>query len=161
MAAKSFTDYYEKYQASEFSFEYFRTEIFLLMSPKKMKLTTNTDQTILVALLRDAIVSNLGFNPYFYKFDFLHQELAKLHKILINSQNLVLNQNQIAQLIFLLHLSKANINDKNTWNYFFLHLETIIIIETNELLHKIGLNEFFHQLKNCKKFTDKILDLGQ
>ncbi|RNA33217.1 hypothetical protein BpHYR1_014219 [Brachionus plicatilis] len=150
------------FQASEFSFEYFRTEIFLLISPdNKMKLNTNTDKNTLVALLRDAIISNFGFNPYFYKFDFKREELAKLHKILVNSANLVLSHNQIVQLIFLVHLSKANINDKNAWNYFFLHLETINVIEINDFLMVKELNEFLQQLKNCKKFTDKILDVAQ
>ncbi|RNA21891.1 hypothetical protein BpHYR1_020902 [Brachionus plicatilis] len=132
MAAKLFLNYYENSKNSEFSFEYFRKEILLVSTPHKIKLTTEVDKPQCVALLRDSIVSNLGLNPFFYKFDFGYDELTKLNKILLDTQNLYINKNQFAH--------KGNIGDKYVWNDFFFFLETIKIIETK-----------------CKKFTDEIL----
>ncbi|RNA24754.1 hypothetical protein BpHYR1_000448 [Brachionus plicatilis] len=143
MASRSFLDYSDRCKHSEFSFEYFRTEILPMITPKKLRLNPNAEQKSLEDELKNAIISNLGLNPYFYKFDFRHE------------------QNQFVQLIFLLHLSKANIDDKGSWNNFFLALQSIKIIDTNESILKKELDEFMHQLKKCNKFTDKILAVGQ
>ncbi|RNA41541.1 hypothetical protein BpHYR1_040586 [Brachionus plicatilis] len=161
MAARSFIDYFCQHQNSELTFEKFRNEILILITPTKLKLETNVDRQKLVSVLRDAVVSNLGFIPFFYKCNFSCDDLKNLYQILLDTDILQIDRNHLAKLTFLLHLSKANIDDKNTWNKFFNLLYSINIIETSEWYHAGELHQFFENLKRCKKLTGKILAVAQ
>ncbi|CAF0925119.1 unnamed protein product [Brachionus calyciflorus] len=126
MAAEAFINYYEKFSKhAEFDFRNFSKDELLSFTPKKIVVTTCGNYRDFVFQVRDGIISNLGSNPFFLKNKFESQSFHSIYSLLIETNNPTPNEEQMAQLIFALHLSKGSIEDQSDWLVILSDLDTI------------------------------------
>lgn len=138
-----------------FDVERFYKEKYSENSPVKLRVSYQENSNE----LKNAIVKNLAINPFFRERPkYLWSDLEKFYNFVHSEES---DDNHIARLVFLLHLSKGNLNKVN---FIFLlnRFETISIIDTNDANrfdpYFFRLFDLFEKLKSNEALKNKIYD---
>ncbi len=159
MIANKFIDFFnENSSSTKFYFKNFKKAILDQLTPKKLQISYDKDEKSQAYELRNCIVSNLGLNPCFYENDGHDTaSLKSLITILVDTKNGDLNENQIAQLTLLVHLSKSICKKVEQWDDFFVDIHFLRIDNESEFKFKSQLIELFQQLKLSNIIYSRIL----
>lgn len=148
MAAEAFIKYYEQFsEEAQFDFTSFRRDRLLLLTPKKMEIPTSSDLKKIVSHMRDGIISNFGQNTFFWQKKFNAKDLQPVYSLLMETKCLISNGDQIAKLILLLHVSKADIEDHSEWLDILTSFDTIAVNDSTVFEFTSQLSELFEHLK--------------
>jgi hypothetical protein len=156
MAANSFIEYVEKYksdfkQEKKINVANFFKKYFAEKTPIKMKITYNENFQCSIKKARDCIIANLNLNPFFEKITYSLDDITSISSLLLDSKEYA-NENQQAQILFLLHLSKSNLGFIIE---FFREIKTIQLISTG-IEYKDEYDTLFENLIN-NKYVKKII----
>ncbi|RNA42201.1 hypothetical protein BpHYR1_049625 [Brachionus plicatilis] len=89
--------------------------------------------------MREAVVSNFSINPYFVQnSDFKFAIFKNLYNLLLTTGHLAEKQH-FAHLVFMLHLSKSDIDTREEWSNFLQSFITINLVENKngELMNMV------------------------
>ena len=100
---------------------------------------------------RDCIIANLNLNPFFEKKTYSLDDITSISSLLLDSKEHA-NENQQAQILFLLHFSKSNLDFIIE---FFREIKTIQLISTG-IEYKDEYDTLFENLIN-NKYVKKII----
>lgn len=157
MASKTFCEFFEKNSSSKYFYfeEFSKFYIATPKTPTKIKINSSEDNFNLEEA-KDCLVTNLLLNTYFLKNDrYLKDDISNLCNLLQTSSY---DQNSLAQIIFLIHFSKANA-DNDLFSFIFSKFDTIEIVQIGQELS--FLLDFFYELKRNEHIKSRILQVVQ
>ena len=161
MAANSFIDYVRniKKDNDSINVENFFKSYCLNSTPIKMKMKYHDNVQDSIKEARNCIISNLNLNIYFQKKAYKLSRIEEICRVLSESQENA-NDDQQAQIIFLLHLSKAkfDFNEIKYFEYFFGLIRSIQM-KTKEFQYKDEYDVLFNSLKNNKIIKKIVCDI--
>ncbi|RNA17781.1 hypothetical protein BpHYR1_036095 [Brachionus plicatilis] len=130
-------------------FAKFKQDKLVTATPQKVKISPLDSLNMIGFQMRNAIISNLSLNSFFLlKCSKIKCSLLKnLYDLLLNTRDAV-NKDQLAQLIFLLHLSKSKIEEASEWHYFFVKFISLSHENQIDFSFKESIEKLFDQLKS-------------
>ena len=161
MAAEAFIVYFEKLSKDimKVNVQDFFKSFFSTVTPDKKKMIYKEKTKDSINQARNCIIDNLYRNPFFLKEDgYMRNSIESVYLLIKNTKDDASDE-QIAQLIFLLHLSKANLDCKEFkyFEYLFFKINTIhLTTNENRLWFEGECNKLFDSLKNTKKIKNII-----
>ena len=158
MAAEEFLTHFEKLNTNKekINIQDFKN-YFSTKTPIKMKMIYSQDIKDSIKQARNCIIGNLFINPYFLKANELDQKSIKEICSLLKNTESSANDNQIAHLLFLLHLSKSNLKNVGRFQNFFNNFNSIDLKnceneswynECNGLFNSLITNKIIKQIIN-------------
>ncbi|CAF0950617.1 unnamed protein product [Brachionus calyciflorus] len=157
MAANVFINNFENLaEKLDFDFKKFNDEHLIQFSPAKTKIDYLNQEERTSFKFRDAIISNLGLNPYFVKDNHNNKIFDYLYGLLKDTEDGVKTQDQLAQLTLLLHFSKSLLEKKSTWDFFFQIFPSLTIVNNPEFDFKPDLVNLFDRIKSSERITQGI-----
>ena len=149
MAAEAFINFFEKLpkDVKLIKLQDFFKSYFSVTTPIKMKINYSDNINNCIKEARNCIIRNWSINPFFLIEDGFEREMVQSICELLVSTKEQADDNQIAQIIFLLHLSKSNLDCKNIPFFYSFYgniktikLQTSIKLQINE--NEVTLNDF-------------------
>lgn len=131
-------------------------EKLVLITPRKLKISPDDDLRSISCRMRDAIVSNFAINQHFIKCsNFKFSIFTNLYNLLVATAHLVKND-QFAQLVFMIHISKSDIDTREEWSNFLLSFNSINLVENknDELMNMV--QDLFEVIKKKDLITNTI-----
>ncbi len=130
--------------------EDFFKSYFSTTTPIKMKMKYRDNIQDSIKHARNCIITNLYLNKFFQKKAYALTYIEPICTLLLDTKEIA-NDNQQAQIIFLLHLSKAEL-DRTKFVYFenFFRKINTIQLTTSDFQFKDECNTLFNSLKNNK-----------
>lgn len=152
MAAEAFISYFEKNNKNDESIliqDFFKSYV-STGTPVKMRMNYNGNENDLMKQARNCLIGNLIINPFVIKEDGYSQKSIESLYSLLRATVDHANEDEIAQLLFLLYCSNSNINCKH-FEYFFENMSSIHLTTNEEkFLYKVDPKNLFNSLKNNK-----------
>jgi len=147
MSANKFVKFFES-STNEISFEdFFKLDFFTNSTPEKSVIKYSGETKSVMKQIRNAIFSNLRINEFFTKRPlYENQDIGPFYQLIRDTTN-DFNDNQKAQLILLLHLSKSNA-DMDIFRTFFHSTCTIKITNGMDQFNQEAKTLFSRLLEN-------------
>ncbi|RNA13853.1 hypothetical protein BpHYR1_026321 [Brachionus plicatilis] len=121
-----------------------------------LKISPNDDQSSIGLQIRDSIVTNLASNTFFLQnSDFKFEYFKNLYSLLV-STSMSIEKQHLAKLIFMLHLSKSDIDDRDEWSNLLQLFDSINFEELKEFEFADIIHGLFKQLKVNESITNLI-----
>ncbi|RNA06055.1 hypothetical protein BpHYR1_026060 [Brachionus plicatilis] len=155
MAACKFIAFLKK-QNGCFDFKIFKKDYLVQLSPNKTSISYHASPNDTAFLFRDSIVANLALNEYFYQDVHEVSSFNYFCQLLEETELGITNENQIARLTLLLHVSKSLIDDQVLWDNIFQIIPTLEIDDQIEFIFKNDLIDLFNGIKSNQKIVRKI-----
>lgn len=158
MSAKEFIKFFEtSSNESEISFKDFFKLDFFSASPKKSEIKCSGEINSVIKQVRDEIFTNLRLNEFIQKKPkFVIQVLRPFYQLLKDTTSII-NENQKAQLMLLLRLSKSNAK-KKTFRMFFKEASSIELVNGMDKFNQEA-NSLFSSLLANKRIQMIITDV--
>ena len=115
--------------------------------PVQIKIKYGGNVQDFVGQARNCIISNLKLNPFFEKKTYERKHIQAICSLLLDCKENV-SDDQLAQIIFLLHSSKGKLDSKY-FAYLFSNLSTIQLTTSD-------LEDEYTKIFNCLKNNDQI-----
>lgn len=141
MAAEEFIKFFEtSINETIISFKnFFKLDFFTGSTPRKGEIKYSGDINNLIKQVRNVIFTNLRLNKSFLrKPKYEREDIQPLYQLIKDTSDII-NENQKAQLLLLLHLSKCGNAKKDTFRTFFNQIDSIKMAD--------GLNSFYQEAK--------------
>ncbi|CAF0743212.1 unnamed protein product [Brachionus calyciflorus] len=161
MAAPAFTEYYENipYDEKYIFFNRFK-EKYRINELSRIKLKTQHEILFNMDKAKDTLITNLCMNESFLENDrFSKESFRKVYSLLKSNKH---DKNQMARLIFLIHLSKSNV-DYLTFSLFSKFFDSIELIDSfDDIFKNNGLSflfDYFEELKTNRFIQNHIAQI--
>ena len=154
MAAEAFISYFEKLDKNVkyICIQDFFKSYFSGGTPVEMIINYNANQKDLIKQARNGLIVNLSINHFALNMDGYARNSIESIYLLLKATIDEANDDQIAQILFLLHCSKSNVNC-DFFDFFFANMSTIHLTTIEEkFLVKVDPKKFFDSLKNVEIF---------
>ena len=163
MAAEAFISFYEQYQTRETNNFYFKDFFKSYFPTKPTRAPIDYSQHIfqIVKQARDSFITNLALNDYFKHDDGYDMSVIEQIYNLLKETKENSNQNQIARIIFLLHVSNSNLEQFYYGVLFYLIDSIKLNKETEEgyeeeFSFNLDLNQLYEDLINNNRIKQVI-----
>ena len=157
-ASEAFIQSFEKMPSIDCTYYFqknFFNDFFSNKTPTKDKILTETNELVIASNARNSIFKNLYLNESFRKADkcgFIAESLVPLYNIIKSSKESI-DENKVAQLLFILHVSKGDFSNE-AFKLIFQEVDQLKIITpntNNEAIPVVEMNDFFKLLMKNKR----------
>lgn len=159
MAAEDFIRYYEQINPNDnICLKSFIQNHYAQVTPVKLVLNYGLNEHKLIKNAKECILSNLNLNNYFTTEFVKAKDLKSLYNLFKNTEKEA-NEDEIAQILLLLHFSKSKLYNLFFFQ-FFKQIHTIeIVTEFNQFYFYEQLMVFFQKIINNSFLISKIQEV--